>query len=78
MEIIGLQFGKKHYISELRYHELVITTDQDLDGFHLCGLIINMFNELWPDLIQQGFLFKLQTPIVRVTQGKKEIEFLSE
>lgn len=77
MEIIGLQFGKKHYISELRYHELVITTDQDLDGFHLCGLIINMFNELWPELIQQGFLFKLQTPIVRVTQGKKEIEFLS-
>lgn len=77
MKIIGLQFGKKHYISELRYHELVISVDQDLDGIHLCSLIINMFNELWPDLVKQGFLFKLQTPIVRVTMGKKEIEFLS-
>lgn len=77
MKIIGLQYGKKHYISELRYHELVISVDQDLDGIHLCSLIINMFNELWPDLVKQGFLFKLQTPIVRVTMGKKEIEFLS-
>lgn len=77
MAILGLKFGKKHFISELRYHELVIAVDQDLDGIHLCSLLVNMFHELWPDLVKQGFLFKLQTPIVRVTQGKKEIEFLS-
>lgn len=76
MTILGLQFGKEHKLSELRYNELVIATDQDLDGFHLCGLLFNMFNELWPGLLKQGFLFKLQTPIVRVTQNKKEIEFI--
>lgn len=76
MKIIGLELGKNHFISELRYHELVVSTDQDLDGFHLCGLLFNMFHELWPSLLKQGFLFKLQTPIVRVTQNKKEIEFI--
>ncbi len=76
MTILGLQFGKDHKLSELRYNELVIATDQDLDGFHLCGLLFNMFQELWPGLLKQGFLFKLQTPIVRVTQNKKEIEFI--
>lgn len=76
MQIIGLQFGKEHFIHELRYSKLAISTDQDLDGFHLCGLLINIFNELWPSLIKQGFLVKLQTPIVRVTQGKNEIDFM--
>lgn len=75
MKIIGLEFGKKHYISELRYSELIVTTDQDLDGFHLAALLFNMMNELWPDLLKQGFIFKLQTPIVRVKQGTKELEF---
>lgn len=76
MTIIGLQFGVDHKLSDLRYNELVVATDQDLDGFHLCGLLFNMFQELWPGLLAQGFLFKLQTPIVRVIQNKKEIEFI--
>lgn len=76
MAIIGLQFGVEPKISDLRYSAIAIATDQDLDGFHLCSLIFNLFNELWPGLLKQGFLFKLQTPIVRVTQNKKEIEFI--
>jgi DNA gyrase/topoisomerase IV subunit B len=76
MAIIGLQFGVEPKISELRYSGIAIATDQDLDGFHLCSLLFNLFNELWPGLLKQGFLFKLQTPIVRVTQNKKEIEFI--
>ncbi len=76
MAIIGLQFGVEPKISDLRYSSLAIATDQDLDGFHLCALLFNMFNELWPGLLKQGFLFKLQTPIVRVVQNKKELEFI--
>lgn len=76
MQILGLQYGKSSFPYELRYNRLIISTDQDLDGYHLCGLIINMFNELWPSLIKQNFLFKLQTPIVRVTQRKQEIDFM--
>lgn len=77
MQILGLQFGKEHNIYELRYNRLVIATDQDLDGSHLCGLTINIFQQLWPSLVKEGFLVKLQTPIVRVTQGKNEFDFMS-
>lgn len=77
MKIIGLQFGVEPLLSELRYKQLVIATDQDLDGYHLCALVINMFQQLWPGLVKKGFLVKLETPIVRVTQGKKEIDFMS-
>lgn len=77
MKIIGLEFGTTPLLSQLRYGRLVLATDQDLDGFHLCGLIINMFEQLWPDLIKKGFIYKLETPIVRVTQGKNEIEFMT-
>jgi DNA topoisomerase-2 len=77
MKIIGLEFGRTPMLSELRYNRLILATDQDLDGFHLCGLIINMFEQLWPELIKKGFLYKLETPIVRVTQGKNEFEFMS-
>lgn len=78
MKIIGLEFGKDPYIYELRYHELVISADQDLHGYHLCALVIDTFQQLWPGLVKQGFLVKLQTPIVRVSQGKNEIEFMNE
>lgn len=76
MTILGLQFNKDHKVSELRYGGIVLSTDQDLDGFHLCGLLFNMFQELWPGLMKQQFIYKLQTPIVRVVQNKKELEFM--
>ncbi len=78
MKIIGLEFGKDPYIYELRYNRLAIAADQDLHGYHLCALVIDTFQQLWPGLVKQGFLVKLQTPIVRVTQGKNEIEFMNE
>lgn len=77
MRIIGLKFGHDPSLTELRYNRLVIAADQDLDGFHLCGLHMNTFFELWPGLVKKGFLYKLQTPIVRVKQGKNELEFMS-
>lgn len=77
MRIIGLNFGVEPSLSELRYKHMVISADQDLDGFHLCGLHINNFYRLWPGLVKKGFLLKLQTPIVRVLQNKKETDFMS-
>lgn len=77
MEVIGLKFGVEPNISELRYKKLIITTDQDLDGYHLCGLIISNFYHLWPNLVKCGFIYKMETPIVRVQQNKKEMDFMS-
>lgn len=76
MKIIGLQFGKKHTLSDLRYSGLVVVHDADQDGYHIFSLVMNMFQVLWPDLLKQGFLYKLQTPIVRVAKGKEELEFM--
>lgn len=78
MQIIGLQFGKEPSLSELRYGRLMIAADQDLDGYHLCGLTINNFQQLWPGLFKKGFIYKLDTPIVRVVQGKNEFEFMNQ
>ena len=77
MQIIGLQFNKKPSKELLRYGKIMISADQDLDGFHLCGLHISNFNHLWPQLFEYKVIYKLETPIVRVIQGKNELEFMT-
>jgi len=70
-KILGLQSGRKYAdASELRYGSLMIMTDQDYDGSHIRGLLINLFHELWHDLIAiPGFLTYMATPIVKATRG---------
>jgi DNA topoisomerase-2 len=71
-QILGLQHGKVYEdTSGLRYGHLMIMTDQDHDGSHIKGLIINMIDHFWPSLLKiPGFLLEFITPIVRVTKGK--------
>lgn len=70
-QIIGLQH-KKHYtpenVSQLRYGHIMIMTDQDQDGSHIKGLIINFLESSFPGLLEiPGFLKEFITPIVKVT-----------
>ena len=71
-KIIGLTSGKKYTsVADLRYGSIMIMTDQDLDGSHIRGLLINLFHELWHELIAiPGFLTYMSTPIVKATKGK--------
>lgn len=78
MQILGLTLGFKGDKSELRYGRLAICADQDMDGHHVCGLTLNDFRVLWPQLVEQGFLYKMETPIIRVTMKGKTHEFFSE
>jgi DNA topoisomerase II len=72
-KIIGLESGKKYTdVSSLRYGRIMIMTDQDYDGSHIRGLLINMFHELWHELIKiPGFITYMATPIVKATKGKQ-------
>jgi DNA topoisomerase II len=71
-KIIGLESGRKYTdVRSLRYGRVLIMTDQDYDGSHIRGLLINMFHELWHELIGiPGFITYMATPIVKATKGK--------
>jgi DNA topoisomerase II len=70
-KILGLQSGKQYAdLTSLRYGSVMIMTDQDYDGSHIRGLLINLFHELWHELIAiPGFLTYMATPIVKATRG---------
>ena len=79
-KIIGLTSGKKYTdVKDLRYGSIMIMTDQDLDGSHIRGLLINLFHELWHELIAiPGFLTYMATPIVKANKGKENRMFYSQ
>lgn len=65
-------------IENLRYNNVVIATDADVDGMHIRLLLITFFLQFFPDLIKQGHLYILQTPLFRVRNKKKTIYCYSE
>ena len=71
-KILGLQQGRVYNdVSGLRYGSVMIMTDQDHDGSHIKGLIINLFATFWPSLLQRpGFLTEFITPIVKVRHAR--------
>ena len=79
-KIIGLETGKKYTdLKSLRYGRILIMTDQDYDGSHIRGLLINMFHELWHELIKvPGFITYMATPIVKAHKGKLHKVFYTQ
>jgi topoisomerase-4 subunit B len=65
-------------MEELRYNNVVIATDADVDGMHIRLLIITFFLQFFPDLIKNKHLYILQTPLFRVRNKKKTIYCYSE
>ncbi|VDC01811.1 unnamed protein product [Peniophora sp. CBMAI 1063] len=80
-KIMGLQHGKDYNaqsITSLRYGSLMIMTDQDHDGSHIKGLLINFLDHFYPSLLKiPGFLVEFVTPIVRVTKGNQRRDFFT-
>ena len=78
-KILGLESGKTYTdTSSLRYNGIIILTDADLDGYHIRGLICNMFQSLWPSLFKmKGFLTTMMTPIVKARKGNEKKYFFT-
>ena len=65
-------------LEDLRYNQVIIATDADVDGMHIRLLIITFFLQFFPDLIKKGHVFILQTPLFRVRNKKETIYCYSE
>jgi len=65
-------------LDNLRYNNIVIATDADVDGMHIRLLLMTFFLQFFPDLIKNGHLYILQTPLFRVRNKKKTFYCYSE
>ena len=82
-QILGLESGKTYTAADvatrLRYGKVLFMTDQDLDGAHIQGLGINLFQTEWPSLAKiPGFIGFMNTPILKARRGAQEVLFYND
>ena len=78
-QILGLVHGKTYAdVKQLRYGRIMIMTDQDVDGSHIMGLLINLFHTDWSSLLQLNFICCMMTPLLKATKGSKTLCFYSQ
>jgi DNA topoisomerase-2 len=82
-KILGLETGKQYLpedvVNCLRYGKVLFLTDQDLDGSHIKGLCINLFESEWPSLTAiPGFMGFMNTPILKALKGTKTLMFYND
>ncbi|MFT4697533.1 MAG: topoisomerase-4 subunit B [Flavobacteriaceae bacterium] len=65
-------------LEDLRYNNIVIATDADVDGMHIRLLLLTFFLQFFPELIKEGHIFILETPLFRVRNKKETIYCYSE
>ena len=83
-KILGLETGKQYNSIDdvnkyLRYGKVLFMTDQDLDGSHIKGLGINLFQSEWSSLTEiPGYIGFMNTPILKAKKGSTELEFYND
>ena len=82
VEILGLNYNSKYESSDkkhwkTRYGNIMLMTDQDHDGSHIKGLIINFIHHFWPNLLKNNFFYQFITPIMKVSNQSKSYSFFT-
>jgi DNA topoisomerase-2 len=83
-KILGLEIGKQYLSMDqvqncLRYSKILFMTDQDLDGSHIKGLGINLFQSEWPSLAEiPGFIGFMNTPILKANKSNQTLMFYND
>lgn len=80
LTIMGLKLGEKVTSkAQLRFGRVAFTTDADVDGSHISGLLMNLFDHFWPELFTLGVIHIFRTPLIKVTiKGKPTLQFFTE
>ena len=77
-KILGLEQSKVYKdLKSLRYGRVMVMADQDLDGSHIKGLLMNLFHAEWPALMQAGFICSLATPLLKAWKRSDVRSFYS-
>lgn len=75
IRIIDAGIGSDFKIENMRYHKIVIATDADVDGSAIANLLVTWFWVLMPEVIKQGRLFRMLTPLYEIVVSKSEVYY---
>lgn len=74
IKVTGLKFGEEFKMKDLKFSKIVISSDMDVDGHHIAGLLQQFFSN-WPELFEQGIIVRSISPIIIAKKGKQVKEY---